>query len=149
MTDAPGKPVPQQDPAEAWTALQQDPTAQLVDVRTRPEWTFVGIPDLTPLDREAILAEWRSFPHMSVAEGFADALLDRLAEAPPRQLFFICRSGARSLEAAAHTQARADARGIEVRCINVAEGFEGDLDAARHRGAVNGWKARGLAWRQS
>jgi hypothetical protein len=31
----------------------------------------------------------------------------------------------------------------------VAEGYEGDLDAARHRGSVNGWKGRGLPWRQT
>jgi hypothetical protein len=36
-----------------------------------------------------------------------------------------------------------------VNCINVTEGFEGDLDAEGHRGNLNGWRARGLAWRQS
>ncbi|MEM7686023.1 MAG: rhodanese-like domain-containing protein, partial [Pseudomonadota bacterium] len=34
-------------------------------------------------------------------------------------------------------------------CTNVAEGFEGDLDADGHRGTINGWKAHGLPWRQS
>jgi len=33
--------------------------------------------------------------------------------------------------------------------VNVAEGFEGDLDATGRRGSLGGWKARGLAWRQS
>ncbi len=31
-------------PAQAWEALKSDPQAQLVDVRTDPEWNFVGIP---------------------------------------------------------------------------------------------------------
>jgi hypothetical protein len=30
----------------------------------------------------------------------------------------------------------------------VAEGFEGNLDAERHRGRVGGWKAAGLPWAQ-
>jgi len=33
-------------------------------------------------------------------------------------------------------------------CHNVAGGFEGPLDDERHRGAVGGWKAAGLPWRQ-
>ncbi len=35
------------------------------------------------------------------------------------------------------------------RCYNIVGGFEGDLDASRHRGAQNGWKAGGLPWVQS
>ena len=34
------------------------------------------------------------------------------------------------------------------RCYNVAGGFEGNPDAARHRGTVDGWKAAGLPWTQ-
>ena len=33
-------------PKQAWDMLTQEKTAVLVDVRTRPEWSFVGIPDL-------------------------------------------------------------------------------------------------------
>ena len=52
--------------------------------------------------------------------------------------------------AAAHLIAEAfAAKGQAVDCVNVAEGFEGDLDGERHRGNLNGWKARGLSWRQS
>jgi hypothetical protein len=32
---------------------------------------------------------------------------------------------------------------------NIAGGFEGDLDAERHRGKNNGWKAAGLPWVQT
>jgi rhodanese-related sulfurtransferase len=32
---------------------------------------------------------------------------------------------------------------------NVANGFEGQIDAAGHRGTLNGWKAEDLPWRQS
>jgi len=34
------------------------------------------------------------------------------------------------------------------RCYNVAEGFEGNPDAERHRGKTGGWKAAGLPWVQ-
>lgn len=136
-------------PAQAWEALEKDPEAQLVDVRTEPEWRFVGLPDLAPLGREVILQEWQSYPTMSVDPAFADRLLDRLGRTPPAQLFFLCRSGARSMQAAMTVAAACAARGFDTRCINVDEGFEGDLDARRHRGALNGWKARELAWRQS
>jgi hypothetical protein len=30
----------------------------------------------------------------------------------------------------------------------VADGFEGPVDGAGHRGSAAGWKASGLAWRQ-
>ena len=33
--------------------------------------------------------------------------------------------------------------------FNVAGGFEGPLDADRHRGTCGGWKAAGLPWIQS
>ena len=35
------------------------------------------------------------------------------------------------------------------RAYNIAQGFEGDLDEARHRGSLTGWKASGLPWRQN
>jgi hypothetical protein len=34
------------------------------------------------------------------------------------------------------------------RAFNVLEGFEGDKDAAGHRGTVGGWKVAGLPWIQ-
>ena len=33
-------------PKEAWDALSGDKKAVLVDVRTIPEWAYVGVPDL-------------------------------------------------------------------------------------------------------
>ncbi|MSU90477.1 rhodanese-like domain-containing protein [Rhodobacteraceae bacterium 2CG4] len=149
MSDSPGMAVDVMSPDEVWTALETDGTAQLVDVRTRPEWSFVGVPDLSALGRQVVLAEWRRFPDMQVAPDFAESILDTLGDPPPSQIFFICRSGARSLDAARDVAAVCRQRELPIRCVNVAEGFEGDLDQNRHRGAMNGWKARGLAWQQS
>lgn len=141
------------NPAEAWEALRDDPAARLVDVRTEPEWRFVGIPDLSALGRDVILQEWQAYPTMAVDPAFADRLLDRLLEqsagTPPRQLFFLCRSGGRSMQAALSVAAACAAQGFDTSCINIEEGFEGDPDAQRHRGSLNGWKSRELAWRQS
>lgn len=126
---------------EAWALLEKDPAARLVDVRTRAEWSFVGIPDLAPLSREAELVEWQTFPSMQVNAGFVSDAAGSDKSAP---VLFLCRSGARSRSAAiAMTQAGYS------RAYNIAGGFEGDLDGERHRGNKNGWKAAGLPWKQS
>ena len=53
------------------------------------------------------------------------------------------------LLAAQMVAATLSGKGLAAHCTNVAEGFEGDLDQDDHRGGVNGWKARGLPWRQN
>jgi rhodanese-related sulfurtransferase len=129
---------------EAWRVLSENPDAVLVDVRTRAEWSYVGVADLGPLGKEPLLVEWQSFPSMSVNPGFADdvarALGDDRRDAP---VLFLCRSGARSRAAAVAMTAQGF-----VQSYNIAGGFEGDLDDHRHRGGRNGWKASGLPWVQ-
>lgn len=138
--------VDEVDVASTWSTLQGNPRSQLVDVRTRAEWTYVGIPDLGALGKRAVLVEWRAFPDQSVDPRFADRLaqeLQALGVQLDDDLFFICRSGSRSL-AAAKAMASAGYRA----CHNVSEGFEGPLDDDRHRGTLSGWKATGLPWQQ-
>ena len=137
------------DPTEAWRILSTEDNARLIDVRTRAEWGFVGVPDIGELDQTPLFIEWARFPDMSVNPAFAAELDSALAPGNPGPLLFLCRSGARSMQAAHSVAAHFAAQGREVHCLNVAEGFEGDLDALGHRGGHNGWKARGLAWRQS
>jgi len=140
--------IPEVGPREAWQILSNDKGSVLVDVRTEPEWSFVGWSDLSAIEKETIRLEWKSWPDMSPNPAFVGALLDRV-EGLPSRFLFICRSGARSMHAAQAVAEALSARGAEVPCINVAEGFEGDLDTLAHRGGLNGWKAHGLAWRQS
>jgi len=138
--------VDEVDVASAWSALQGNPRSQLVDVRTRAEWTYVGIPDLGTLGKRIVLVEWQTFPDQSVDPRFAERLaneLQALGVQADDDLFFICRSGSRSL-AAANAMASAGYRA----CHNVSGGFEGPLDDNRHRGALSGWKATGLPWQQ-
>jgi len=135
------------DVQQAWDMLAADPKAQLIDVRTAAEWTYVGLPDLAPLGREVHAIEWQSFPSGEINPDFARVAAEqvRLAGADNHTpLLFLCRSGARS-KAAAVVMARAGFG----RAYNIAGGFEGNLDGDRHRGTVNGWKASGLPWRQS
>lgn len=136
-------------PAETWTALAASPKTLLVDVRTRAEWTFVGAPDLSPLGRDALFCEWLQFPAMAPNPGFVADVNAAVTQTGAEAVYFLCRSGARSHAAALAMQAHFTAQDRSVACVNVLEGFEGDLDASRHRGSVNGWKAHGLAWRQS
>ena len=137
------------NPTDTWTGLAEKPDSILVDVRTNAEWSFVGIPDLSSVDKQAILIEWSQFPTMTKNKDFASNLMDKLNGSAPSDVYFLCRSGVRSLAAAALMIETFAAQGWSVNCINVTEGFEGDLDAEGHRGNLNGWRARGLAWRQS
>ena len=112
-------------PAEAW-ALSQAGAASLVDIRTQPEWQFVGhVPDV-PLviwPRGGDAAELREF-------------LARIEARFPRDapLLFLCRSGVRS-----HSAAELAARSGWGGAYNVLEGFEGDAPG-------RGWRAAGLPW---
>jgi rhodanese-related sulfurtransferase len=129
--------------AEAWEQLKANPKAQLVDVRTMAEWNFVGLPDLSSLGRQVHCIEWQQFPGGGRNPGFVaeagQALADK--DAP---VMLLCRSGARSRAAAIALTAAGYSR-----AFNVGDGFEGDVDAAGHRGHRNGWKAADLPWRQS
>ena len=137
------------NPTDTWTGLAEKPDSILVDVRTNAEWSFVGIPDLSSVNKQAILIEWSQYPTMTKNKDFASNLMDKLNGSAPSDVYFLCRSGVRSLAAAALMIETFAAQGWSVNCINVTEGFEGDLDTDGHRGNLNGWRARGLAWRQS
>jgi rhodanese-related sulfurtransferase len=129
-------------PSQVWQVLQQDPQAQLVDVRTDAEWTYVGLADLSAAGKQPVLIPWQIFPKMEVNTGFVDQL-KQAGFTPEHRIYFLCRSGVRSLAAA---QAAAEAGFPQV--YNVADGFEGNPDGSGHRGQIAGWKASGLPWRQ-
>lgn len=134
--------VPDISPADAWAALQRDPQAVLVDVRTDAEWNFVGVPDLGGIGKQVALIPWQIFPTMQLNGHFAEHLRKAGVTAESR-VFYICRSGARSLAAGQAAQAAGFPH-----AFNVADGFEGPVDGEGHRGNVAGWKATGLPWRQ-
>jgi len=123
-------------PAEAFRILQENSQAQLVDVRTRAELDWVGrIPDATAI-------ELLCYPSMQLNPDFLNELTQHIDKKAP--VLFICRSGARSGQAAS-IATEADF----IDSYNILEGFEGDKDDQGHRGKAYGWKAAGLPWEQS
>ncbi|WP_270887752.1 rhodanese-like domain-containing protein [Pedococcus sp. 5OH_020] len=128
-------------PEETYAALAADQDAVLVDVRTSAEWTYVGLPDLTALGKRVVCVEWQRFPDGALNGDFVEQLQDAgLPDGAP--LYFLCRSGVRSLAAAE----AATASGLGP-AYNVLDGFEGPQDDHGHR-TVAGWKNAGLPWRQ-
>jgi rhodanese-related sulfurtransferase len=129
-------------PPDAWALLEREPKSVLVDVRTEPEWNYVGLPDLGALGKQPVRLAWQVYPQMQVDAGFADRLAAAGAT-PDHHVLFLCRSGVRS-KAAAQVMIE---RGFK-HCYNVTNGFEGPHDGSKHRGTVAGWKHDGLPWTQ-
>ncbi len=128
-------------PDDAWVALRDQPDAVLVDVRTRAEWAYVGLPDLGTIGKEVVQVEWQSYPDGGVNDLFTSDLEDA-GVAYDQPVYFLCRSGVRSIAAA-----EAATRDGWAQAYNVLEGFEGPPDDQRHR-SVAGWKVAGLPWVQ-
>ena len=129
-------------PRDAWDALCREREAVLIDVRTDAEWLYVGMPDLSEAEKDPLLIAWQVYPAMQLNSVFLNQM--RAAGlTPDHKIYFICRSGVRSLAAAE----AAVAAGYH-HSYNVADGFEGPPDEEGHRGRVAGWKVEGLPWRQ-
>ena len=129
-------------PPAVWEALRSDPHARLVDVRTDAEWAYVGLPELGDTGQDPVLIPWQLFPSMQVNAGFMDHL-QQAGLTPENKIYFLCRSGVRSMAAARAAQAAGFPH-----AYNIVDGFEGPPDEEGHRGRVAGWKASGLPWRQ-
>lgn len=109
-------------PAEALQRVMGG--ARLVDVRSRPEWEQVGVPDTSSAGSDPVFVEWNR------ADGSRNqSFLEQLGGRQGEELLFICRSGVRSVAAAQS----ATAAGYTV--YNVLHGFEAD----------GGWRDSGLA----
>lgn len=127
---------------QAWDLLQSDARTVLVDVRTQPEWMFVGVPSLAGIGKNVVRSCWQVFPSMQVNESFVEEVVQQGVQ-PEDTILMLCRSGVRSMSSAAAMTAA----GYE-NCYNILGGFEGPHDEQRHRGQVDGWKAAGLPWEQ-
>jgi rhodanese-related sulfurtransferase len=124
-------------PAEANAILLADSDARLVDVRTQAELDWVGhVPG-------ALTIEWNSWPGGEKNPHFIEKLKNNISSSRAA-LLFLCRSGARS-----HNAAIAATLAGYANSFNVLEGFEGDKDENGHRNTRGGWRAAGLPWVQS
>jgi len=123
-------------PSEAHALARQLPGAKLVDVRTQPEWNYVGhVPD-------SVLVEWNTYPSGERNPEFLEQLEAQVAKTDS-PVMFLCRSGARSH----HAAALATVSGYP-NSYNILEGFEGDKNELGHRSSVGGWRFAGLPWAQ-
>ena len=130
------------DPQQAWNEIAANSEAVLIDVRTQAEWSYVGLPDLSELGREAVTVEWQIFPGMTRNADFVPQVAAQ-GVSPAKPVYLLCRSGARSLHAARLLAEHG------YTTYNISDGFEGPVDSDGRRGTVAGWKADGLAWKQS
>ncbi|MEE9543715.1 MAG: rhodanese-like domain-containing protein [Thermodesulfobacteriota bacterium] len=121
---------------EAYDMVMADPAGTfMIDVRTRPEYEFVGHPDLengVPNIPLFFYDDWR--PNV-------DFVIDVEARYPKEAtLLIICRSGHRA-ETAAWQLLKAGYLNVYF----VADSFEGALDSSGHR-TIDGWKNDGLPY---
>jgi rhodanese-related sulfurtransferase len=139
------QPVPHNlTPQQAYTLLQNDSRALLVDIRSSMEYLFVGHPV------GAVHIPWTDEPNWTANPNFitdirklslgGNAAVDEV-DCPP--IILICRSGQRSLEAGS-ALLESGFKNIH----HVDEGFEGSLNDQHQRSTLNGWRFHGLPWEQ-
>lgn len=116
---------------DAYTLLRDDGNAVLIDVRTPKEWQEVGVPKLE--GEKLFFISWRLLPDISLNNKFEQQIMSNIAN-KQNKLLFLCRSGARSLEAASFMISAA-----YLNCYNISDGFEGN-------NLGFGWKQNKLPW---
>ena len=134
--------VEQAAPRQVWEALISNDQARLVDVRTDVEWTQIGVPDLTAARKDVVLLSWQVAPTMQVNPGFV-AEMAAAGITPEHDIYFLCRSGVRSMAAAQAAQAAGFPR-----VFNITDGFEGPPGPSGARGTIAGWQADELPWKK-
>ena len=127
---------------ECFNKLSEISNSYLIDIRTKPEWEFIGVPDLSSLNKKTIFIAWNEYPEMNVNNKFIDQVAGVNIEKNDN-IFLLCRSGRRSFYAAMYL----------VSCgykhsFNVSDGFEGDKNELNQRSTINGWKYNDLPWQQ-
>ena len=127
---------------DCFKILKEDKRAKLIDVRTQPEWQFVGFPDLTSINKKVIFISWQLYPDMRINNDFETEILQSKIKQDDT-IFLICRSGERSFKAAHHLNQLGYRN-----CFNVIDGFEGAKDLNDHRSTLSGWKLKKLPWKQ-
>jgi rhodanese-related sulfurtransferase len=124
-------------PTDAQDLLAQTPETLFIDCRSEMEYLFVGHP------KGAHNVPWNDGPDWEVNPHFVQMVKKLAGQASARPVLLICRSGNRS-SAAARALEGAGFSNVQY----VLHGFEGDLDAQRHRNTLNGWRHDGLPWEQ-
>ena len=127
---------------DCFKKISENPKSYLIDVRTKPEWELVGVPDLTTINNATIFISWEEYPEMNINSSFEKHVAQKNIKKND-YIFLICRSGHRSLMAAEYLLSLGYKN-----CFNISDGFEGDKDNINHRSKINGWKFNNLPWKQ-
>lgn len=140
---------------EAYDMLK-DHTAEtlFIDVRTRAEVAFLGMPTIADANLPYLLAgDWDNWDEkkktykLTPNSGFlpeVEGLLAKKGLTKESKIVVMCRSGSRSAKAA-NLLAKAGYKNV----FTVTDGYEGDkAKEGDHKGerVVNGWKNSGLPW---
>ncbi|CAI3922644.1 rhodanese-like domain-containing protein [Commensalibacter communis] len=129
--------IDEKTPTETWDQLKNNENTVLIDVRTPQEWQQIGYPDLSSLNKNIL--------KISVQNIYGERnnnFISDLTEAglkPEQTLYFVCRSGKRSMLAAMLAQQAGFSH-----VINVQDGFEGPADQTGRTGNIAGWLAEKL-----
>ena len=83
---------------DAFDFLSQKVDSHLIDTRSDLEWKTTGIPDLSSINKETYLINWGPILDQNFFDKYKKFLLIKFNKKDT--LFFICRSGSRSLMAA-------------------------------------------------
>ena len=125
---------------EASKLLQENPEAQLIDIRTSMEFLFIGHPTVS------IHIAWMDDPDWEINPTFYKEI-NQIQKASTNNncpILLICRSGNRSEKA-----------GLELiekgmtNIYHVTDGFEGERDENHQPGTLDGWRFNGLPWEQA
>ena len=127
---------------ECFKYLSKIPNAYLVDVRTAPEWLYIGLPNLESLQKKTICIAWQVYPTMEINFNFRSEIINAGINIED-SIFLICRSGKRSLDAAEFLTSCGF-----INCYNVSDGFEGKINHNNQRSNKEGWKFNNLPWQQ-
>ena len=82
---------------DAFDFLSKEVNSHLIDTRSDIEWKSTGIPDLSSINKETNLINWGPILDETFFEQYKKFLLIKFNQTDT--LFFICRSGSRSLMA--------------------------------------------------
>jgi rhodanese-related sulfurtransferase len=119
--------------SEAIELLEANISSYLIDVRTNVEWQEIGTP-LIANNKNYLQLSWQNAPDMSKNQNFELELMTLITD-KNSMLFFLCRSGFRSLEAAISIKNKG-----YMNCYNILDGFEG-------KNSQNGWKNNNLPFK--
>lgn len=121
---------------QSWDFIQKNQKeCCIIDVRTKDEWKETGVVDFNSTNGQVILLSlFISDPFFHINENFIEELEDQIKD-KSTHLFFICRSGQRSLKAAQ----MALENGYN-NVYNINDGFLGNmLDKNSQSLKLNGW----------